>query len=128
MADNATFYWNELITEEVDEAKKFYTAVLGWTLEEMKMPSGGSYTVAKMNGKPVGGIVNSADVEGGDDMPSHWMSYIHVADVDAAVAKVAKAGGEVLKPCFDVPGVGRIAIVEDPTGAIIGIMTAAPSP
>ncbi len=128
MPDNATFYWNELITEEVDEAKKFYTTVLGWTLEEMKMPSGGSYTVAKMNGKPVGGIMNSAEVEDGDDMPSHWMSYIHVADVDAAVAKVAKAGGEVLKPCFDVPGVGRIAIVEDPTGAVIGIMTAAPGP
>ena len=128
MPDNATFYWNELITEEVDEAKKFYTTVLGWALEEMKMPSGGSYTVAKMNGKPVGGIMNSADVEDGDEMPSRWMSYIHVADVDAAVAKVAKAGGEVLKPCFDVPGVGRIAIVEDPTGAVIGIMTAAASP
>jgi uncharacterized protein len=126
MPDNATFYWNELVTEEVDEAKKFYTTVLGWTLEEMPMPSGGKYTVAKMGGKPVGGIMSSADIEGGDELPSHWMSYIHVADVDAVVAKVAKAGGEIAKPCFDVPGVGRIAIIEDPTGAMIGIMTAAP--
>lgn len=126
MPDNATFYWNELVTEEVDEAKKFYTTVLGWTLEEMAMPSGGKYTVAKMGGKPVGGIMNSADIEDGDDIPSHWMSYIHVADVDAVVAKVEKAGGEIAKPCFDVPGVGRIAIIEDPTGAMIGIMTATP--
>ena len=79
--------------------------------------------VMLLDGK--GGFFN---IEDGDDIPSHWMSYVHVADVDAAVAKVAKAGGEVLKPCFDVPGVGRIAIVEDPTGAVIGIMTAAPSP
>jgi uncharacterized protein len=126
MTDNANFYWNELMTEEVDEAKKFYTAVLGWTFEDMPMPSG-KYIVAKANGKPVGGMMNSADIEGGDDMPSHWMAYIHVADVDAAVAKVAAAGGEVVKPCFDVPGVGRIAMVEDPTGAMIGIMTAKPA-
>ncbi len=127
MPDNATFYWNELVTEEVGEAKKFYAAVLGWTLEEMAMPGGGKYTIARMGGKPVGGIMDSAAMEGGDEMPSHWMSYIHVADVDAVVAKVAAAGGEVAKPCFDVPGVGRIAIIEDPTGAMIGIMTAAPS-
>ena len=128
MPENATFYWNELITEEVDEAKKFYASVLGWTLEEMPMPSGAKYTVAKMNGKPVAGIMSSTDMEDGDDMPSHWAAYIHVDNVDAAVAKVAKAGGEVLKPAFDVPGVGRIAIIEDPTGAMIGLMTAKPGP
>jgi hypothetical protein len=127
MPDNATFYWNELVTEEVAEAKTFYAVVLGWTLEEMAMPSGGKYTIAKMGGKPVGGIMDSAAMEDAEDMPSHWMSYVHVADVDAVVAKVEAAGGEIAKPCFDVPGVGRIAIIEDPTGAIIGIMTAAPA-
>jgi predicted enzyme related to lactoylglutathione lyase len=52
------------------------------------------------------------------------MSYVHVSDVDAAVQKVSASGGKVLHPCFDVPDVGRIAVVQDPGGAVIGIMTA----
>jgi predicted enzyme related to lactoylglutathione lyase len=132
MPDHATFCWNELVTHDVDEAKRFYKTVLGWTVEEMKMPGGGAYNVVKVNGKPACGIMNAADTgmheadseeEGGD---SQWIAYIHVDDVDKAVAKVEAAGGGVVKPCFDVPGVGRIAVVEDSTGAIVGMMTAKP--
>ena len=51
------------------------------------------------------------------------MAYVAVDDVDAAVGKVAEAGGQVVQPCFDVPGIGRIAMIADPTGAMLGIMT-----
>jgi hypothetical protein len=125
MAENATFYWNELLTDDVAKARKFYESVLGWTAEEMSMPSGETYTVVKANGKPAGGIMNKAQT-GAKDAPAHWGAYIHVDDVDATVAKVAKAGGKVCMPCFDVAGVGRIAMIQDPTGAMIGIMTAKP--
>src|SRR5215475_12460080 len=131
MADNATFYWNELVTPDVEGAKKFYQSVLGWTVEEMPMPDGHTYSVMKANGKPACGIMSTAATgmheEGEDEADSQWVAYIHVADVDAAVKKVEAAGGGVIKPCFDVPGVGRIAVVEDSTGAVIGMMTANPA-
>ena len=142
MPDNAMFYWNELMTHDVEAAKKFYTAVLGWTTEEMPMPSGQKYTVVKANGKPAAGIMakpeqgvtakpgHEEEEEEGEEeegAPSQWMAYIHVDDVDAAVAKAEAAGGEVCMPCFDVPGVGRIAMVVDSTGATIGLMTAKPA-
>ncbi len=125
MPDNATFYWNELMTSEVDEAKEFYQKIFGWVAEDMPMPDGKTYTVMKLDGKPVGGMMSNDEVETLDedlDVPSHWMAYVQVADVDAIVAKVVSSGGDVLQPAFDVPGVGRIAIIEDPTGAVIGII------
>lgn len=129
MADNATFYWNELMTSEVDEAKEFYQKIFGWVAEDMPMPDGKTYTVMKLDGKPVGGMMSNEDVETDDDgddegeeSPSHWMAYVQVGDVDATIAKVEAAGGDVLQPAFDVPGVGRIAIIEDPTGAVMGII------
>jgi predicted enzyme related to lactoylglutathione lyase len=140
MPDHATFYWNELVTHDVEGAKKFYKAVLGWTVEEMPMPSGQKYNVVKVNGKPACGIMartasaekdedegeGGEEGEEGEEGESQWMAYVHVNDVDAVVAKVDAAGGEVIQPCFDVPGVGRIAVVADSTGAVIGIMTAKP--
>src|SRR5262249_56857043 len=107
MADNATFYWNELVTPDVEGAKKFYQSVLGWTVEEMPMPSGHKYNVMKANGKPACGIMSSAatgmheeeDEEGGD---SQWLAYIHVDDVDAAVKKAEPAGREILEPGFAI--------------------------
>ncbi len=55
-------------------------------------------------------------------MPEHWFTYIAVDDVDSRVAKVEAAGGMVIRPPFDVPGVGRIAIVKDKGGAVCGWM------
>ena len=132
MPDNAAFYWNELHATDVEEAKKFYQATLGWTYEEM--PHGADpnqkYTIAKANGKPVAGIMISPikdEEEDEEGAAPQWVAYIHVDDVDAAVAKAEKAGGEVVMPCFDVPGVGRIAMVVDSAGAPIGLMTAKPA-
>ena len=81
-----------------------------------------TYTVARSGDKMVAGIMDKAKT-GAPDMPNHWMAYIGVDDVDAAAARVAGAGGTVLQDCFDVPNVGRIAIVQDPGGAVIGLMT-----
>ncbi|MGH6922119.1 MAG: VOC family protein, partial [Geminicoccaceae bacterium] len=71
---------------------------------------------------PVGGIfdMNGPEFEG---LPPLWFAYLAVDDVDARVAKATAAGATLLRPIFDVPGVGRIAIVEDPVGAVLGWMT-----
>ena len=58
-----------------------------------------------------------------ENVPPHWFTYIAVDDVDAAVAATRTAGGRVIKEVFEVPDTGRIAIITDPTGAALGIMT-----
>ena len=121
---HGTFCWNELMTRDVEKAKAFYGAAIGWTFEAMPMPDGGTYWVARMGDKPVGGIfsLSGPDFEG---VPECWMSYLAVDDVDARLKKASAAGATVMKEPFDVPGVGRIAIVQEPGGACIGWMSRA---
>jgi uncharacterized protein len=123
MAAHGSFYWNELNTRNPEAAKTFYGATLGWTFDAMPMPVG-TYWVAKAGDTPVGGIFTMDDPKF-DGVPEHWLSYIAVDDVDARVKKLAAAGGGLGREPFDVPGVGRIAIVHDATGAWVGWITPA---
>jgi uncharacterized protein len=125
MADHGTFFWNELTTAKVEPAKEFYAKTLGWKFDGMPMPTGGTYWIAKVGDKPVGGIFDTTGTEM-SAMPEFWMAYIAVDDVDKRVAKAKKAGASVVREPFDVPGVGRIAILKQPGGAGIGWMTPAP--
>ena len=115
------FCWNELMTRNVAQAKTFYADTLGWSFDAMPMPNG-TYWLAKVGDKPVGGIFDISGPEFGP-VPESWMAYIEVDDVDARVAKAVKAGAKVMKPAFDIPNVGRIAVLMEPGGAGIGWMT-----
>ena len=121
---HGTFYWNELMTRDVSRAKKFYADTMGWSFDAMPMPGGGTYWLAMMNGKPEAGIF---DISGPEykGAPESWMPYLAVDDIDARVKKATKAGAKVMKPAFDVPGVGRIVMLLEPGGAGIGWMTPA---
>src|SRR5215472_8022675 len=122
---HGTFYWNELMTRDVERAKKFYADTIGWSFDGMPMPDGGgTYWIAKMGDQPVAGIFDISAPEFGP-VPESWMAYIAVDDVDARVKKALAAGAKLMKPIFDVPGVGRIAILMEPGGAGIGWMTPA---
>ena len=119
---HGSFYWNELMTRDVERAKRFYRDTIGWSFEAMPMAGGGAYWVAMLDGKPVAGLfaLNAAEYDG---VPEGWMSYLAVDDVDKRVAKATKAGAKLMKPIFDVPGVGRIAVLTEPGGAGVGWMT-----
>jgi predicted enzyme related to lactoylglutathione lyase len=121
---HGTFHWNELMTRDVERAKRFYGETIGWDFEAMRMPDGGTYWCAMLDGKPVAGIfsLNAPEYDG---VPESWMSYLAVDDVDKRVEKAIKAGARLMKPIFDVPNVGRIAILTEPGGAGIGWMTPA---
>ena len=121
MAPHGSFYWNELMTHDAEKAKAFYASTIGWTFESQPMANG-TYWVAKMDGTPEGGIFPLAgpDFEGA---PEQWFAYIAVDNVDARVKKAEQAGAKLIRPLFDVPGVGRIAILQEPGGAMIGWMT-----
>jgi len=124
LESHGKFCWNELMARDVAKAKKFYSDTLGWSFDAMPTPDGSIYWLAKVGNEPVGGIF---DISGGDyaGVAEGWMPYIAVDDVDARVKKAVTAGAKVMKPAFDVPGVGRIVILREPGGAGIGWMTPA---
>ncbi|HEX5708502.1 MAG TPA: VOC family protein [Pyrinomonadaceae bacterium] len=116
------FCWNELNTKDAAAAKTFYSELLGWQLKESNstdMP----YTEIVVGGQHIGGIYQAtAECGGGDDVPSHWMSYVAVDDVDAAAARVEGLGGQIRVPPMDIPNVGRFTVITDPTGASISLI------
>lgn len=124
MSAHGTFHWNELLTRDVAHAKQFYAETIGWRFEGMPMvhEGGRTYWCAFMKDHPVAGMFELASPDF-DDVPEGWMSYLAVDDVDARVEKAVSAGATLMRPIFDVPDVGRIAILREPGGAGIGWMT-----
>ena len=118
---HGAFVWTELMTPDVEKAKAFYAASLGWTFAPTPGPSGSTYWIASMNGRPVGGVMSLVDLPPG--APTAWFPYIEVDDVDQRAAQLGAQGGALARPAFDIPGVGRIAIVRDATGAMVGWLT-----
>ncbi len=125
--EHGHFHWNELLTPDPEAAVKFFTDVVGWTFETMEMqgPSApGTYWVAMADGKPAGGIMQMKGIVP-EGVPPHWMSYLAVDDVDKRIAIAGKAGATILREPFDVPSIGRIAMLQDPTGGVMGWITPA---
>ena len=117
--------WVELATRDIARAAAFYGAVLGWHAAPFDAgPT--QYRVLSAPGSDIGfgGLLEMNEQWAG--IPSHWSIYLHVVDVDAILAKTAALGGSVCVPAFDVPGVGRIARIDDPTGAGCYVMTPSP--
>jgi predicted enzyme related to lactoylglutathione lyase len=121
MWSHGHFYWNELMTRNPEQAKSFYGATVGWTFEAMPSPDG-TYWIAKLGDDAVAGIFPLSSPRF-DGVPEQWMAYLAVDNVDARVNKATAAGAELMRPLFDVPGVGRIAILREPGGAGVGWMT-----
>jgi len=113
-----TFTWNELATTSVEAAKAFYGATLGWTFEEFELPDG-PYCVAHIDGRPIAGI-GGLETGALDDDGSYWFSFIEVDALDQRVEQAVELGASIVRPAIDVPGVGRVVVLEDPTGAVVG--------
>jgi predicted enzyme related to lactoylglutathione lyase len=114
--------WNELATRDIDQAKAFYRAAFGWD-GDTNAYGDTPYTEWKLGGRTVGGMIAMND-QWPADVPSHWMVYFAVEDVDAAAARVDELGGKVSVPPSDTPA-GRFAVVHDPHGAVFSIITLA---
>ena len=117
---HGAFSWFELMTTDVEGAKEFYSELFGWKYE-VDTSTGTRYSMAKVNGKPVAGIMGQPDECKG--MPPSWDIYITTDDVDATAAKAAELGGKVLRDPADIPGVGRFCVIQDPQGAVIMAFT-----
>lgn len=123
MTPHGQFHWNELMTRDAAKAKAFYGGTIGWSFNEMNMMEN-PYYVCMDGEKPVAGIFTMSGPEM-EAMPEHWFTYLAVDDVDTRVEKAVAHGATVLRPAFDVPGIGRIVILQDPGGAVMGWMTPA---
>ncbi|MFT7649736.1 MAG: putative enzyme related to lactoylglutathione lyase [Candidatus Poriferisodalaceae bacterium] len=115
-----TLGWNELTTRDPEAAKPFYAAVLGWTYETVDMGTG-DYILAQVDGRTVAAIMPMLGDEWGE-LPSHWMAYIAVDDVDAIMERTTELGGTVSLPATDIPP-GRFGIINDPAGAAVSVIT-----
>ncbi len=114
---NGQICWRELATKDLAAAKDFYTALFGWNLEQSKVSPGMAYLEIHTDGRAVGGMMEINESWGENPPPSHWNTYIAVDDIADTVVKIEANGGSVRVPPFDAPGVGKISMVADPSGA-----------
>jgi uncharacterized protein len=124
MTSHGHFHWNELRTRDAERAKRFYTDTIGWTFQSTTAGDGSTYWIAYMGDQPVAGLF-SIDQPRFEGVPESWIPFLAVDDVDDRVKKAVAAGAELMIPIFDVPNVGRIAMLREPSGAGIGWMTPA---
>ena len=121
---HGSFIWYELMSGDPDASKKFYDDVVGWKIGA-KPPGDMDYRMISAPDGDVGGVLRLTD-----EMRTHgarpvWLGYFGVDDVDKTVAKITAAGGKILMPAWDIPNVGRIAMVTDPQGMPFYVMRGA---
>lgn len=122
--EHGDFSWVDLGTTDAEAAKRFYGGLFGWTFQDMPAGPDMTYTFAKIGENVVGGLYKMGAEMTGMGIPTHWMSYINVDDVDARTNKVAGNGGKVMKGPFDVMDQGRMSVVQDPSGGTIAFWQA----
>lgn len=106
-----TFCWDELHTNDLAAAKKFYGSAFGWT---GKGDGADPYWHWRHGDKDIGGMLSLR----GEHAPPHWLAYVAVSDVDAITTKAGSLGGKVLMPAMEIEKVGRFSVVADPSGAV----------
>ncbi len=127
MTEYGTFFWNELVTMDQKKCGIFYSELLGWKRREVDSGPFGVYTIFEKNGKDIAGMMNPT-IDYTKSRPPCWYSYIAVEDVDVCASRVVELGGRIIEPPGDVPGVGRVCMIADPTGAVVRLMTPANKP
>ncbi len=114
-----TFAWIDLSTTDPEGAKHFYTELFGWEGDDVPLPMGGTYTMLRQDGKDVAGLGGMQPDAMAQGQPSAWSSYVSVDDADAMTERATRAGATVFVAPFDVMDQGRMAVLQDPTGAVV---------
>lgn len=117
---HGAFSWCELMTTDPKSAEAFYEKLFGWTMTDG--PVGEiEYRVISAGGQQIGGLMGMP--EGMQQMPPNWGTYVTVEDVDVTVKAVTELGGKVCMQPHEIPDVGRFALIQDPQGAMISIIS-----
>jgi uncharacterized protein len=115
------FSWIELSTTDQKGAKAFYPSLFGWTFQDSPMGPDDFYTMFSLNGKVSGAAYTIRKDELAMGVPSHWNLYINVESADDIAKRAGELGAKILAPPFDVYTFGRMAVLQDPTGAVFSI-------
>ena len=110
------FCWYELLTTDLEGAQDFYRQVTGWETGPWE-GEGPPYITWINDGTHIGGVMTLPDNALANNVPPHWLPYISTPDVDATAERAAALGG-VLHHRFDLPDIGRLAVLADPGGAV----------
>ena len=112
--------WADLATPDDDRAAEFYRQLFGWS--DVSHPiGGGTFRTLEQDGGAVASLYRLArgQVDGG--VPAHWIPYVSTPDVAESAARAARLGGRIIVQPLHFPGVARICLIADPTGAILGL-------
>lgn len=112
-----SFHWNELWASDPKAAVQFYSKLFDYAVDEVEMPLG-TYFVFKNGDKMRGGVTKSP----APGIPAFWLPYVEVEDADRTVDRAKKNGAEARQEAMDVSTVGRFAVLQDPVGAMIGVI------
>jgi uncharacterized protein len=112
-----SFCWIELATSDQKSAKSFYEELFGWIPNDMPMGPNDYYTIFRLDGRDAAAGYSLRPDQVAQHVPPHWMLYVAVDEVDASAANVPGVGGKVIAGPFDVMDAGRMAVIQDPTGA-----------
>jgi predicted enzyme related to lactoylglutathione lyase len=118
------FIWYELLTSDAAAAKAFYDPVIGWDIEPVANNPMNYRMIRSGNGN-AGGVMELTDKMRNWGAKPTWLGYVGVDDVDESVAMAEGLGAKAMMPAFDVPGVGRLAMIADPQGIPIYVMRGA---
>ena len=120
-----TFIWNELITTDQKKSGEFYSQLFGWQLKEVDAGPLGTYTIFQQCGEDVGGMMNPS-IDYTQKLGARWYAYVKVPDIDRAIIRAQELGGTLIAGPDDIPGIGRVCLLADPTKALIRLMQPTP--
>jgi uncharacterized protein len=119
-----SFTWIELAAKDQKVARDFYASLFGWTIKEAAMGPEFTYYTFQLNGRDAAAAYQISPEMASQGVPPHWGIYVAVTSADDAAAKAIAAGGKVIAPPMDVMDFGRMAVLQDPTGATISVWQA----
>lgn len=122
-----TFCWVELGSTDQDRAKEFYSSLFGWRADDAPMGEGATYTMFRKGDRATAGLYQ-VEPELPNAAPDCWSAYVAVQDADSTVATARSKGALVLADPFDVFDIGRMAVIQDPGGAVLALWQAGAQP
>ncbi len=117
------FCWVDLAATDAAAAQQFYAAAFGWTFRDQPV-LGGHFTRCQLEGRDIASLYPLRAAQRAQGVPSHWTPYLAVDSIDAALQRVAACGGRQIVAPLEVPGIARIALIEDAVGALVGLWQA----
>lgn len=119
-----TIVWNDLTVPDAVAVREFYADVVGWQAEPVKMGEYDDFNmIAPATGEPAAGVCHARGVNAG--LPSQWLLYVAVENLDARLARCLELGGTVLRPATKMGAMGRYGVIRDPAGAVMALFESA---